>query len=417
MRIVMIGPFGLKPKGTMAVRALSMARALAARGYAVTMLLPPWANPEESGRSYEDGGVRIENIALPPRRPVLFHVQVTRRLVRRALALEPDVVHCFKPKAYAGLSSWWLWQWKRLGLSKVRLVVDADDWEGAGGWNDRERYSWAQRRMFAWQEQWGLRHCDALTVASRALESIVWSLGVSPSRVFYVPNGVEVSKLQTSKFKLQTPASVLESPISNPSTMLRAGLQSPASNFQPPTILLYTRFFEYRLERVLEVFDRVLQFSPEVRLLVVGKGLFGEEQALLDRAREMGWGDRVEYLGWLEPAELPIVFARADVAIYPFDDTLLNRTKCAVKLIDLLAAGVPVVADAVGQNVEYIRHNETGILVPAGDVEAMARAVVELLNERRRARILGAAAAKDVRERFGWDRLVESVERAYAGKG
>jgi len=344
---------------------------------------------------------------------VLFHVQVTRRLVRRALALEPDVVHCFKPKAYAGLSSWWLWQWKRLGLSKVRLVVDADDWEGAGGWNDRERYSWAQRRMFAWQEQWGLRHCDALTVASRALESIVWSLGVSPSRVFYVPNGVEPSKVQTSNFKLQAPASVLESPISDPSTMLRAGLQSPASNFQPPTILLYTRFFEYRLERVLEVFDRVLQFSPEVRLLVVGKGLFGEEQALLDRAREMGWGDRVEYLGWLEPAELPIVFARADVAIYPFDDTLLNRTKCAVKLIDLLAAGVPVVADAVGQNVEYIRHNETGILVPAGDVEAMARAVVELLNERRRARILGAAAAKDVRERFGWDRLVEIVERAY----
>jgi len=34
-----------------------------------------------------------------------------------------------------------------------------------------------------------------------------------------------------------------------------------------------------------------------------------------------------------------------------------------VKLIDLLSAGVPVVADAVGQNSEYIRHNETGLLV------------------------------------------------------
>jgi len=217
--------------------------------------------------------------------------------------------------------------------------------------------------------------------------------------VFYVPNGVESSKLQTSNFKLQTPASTLQPPI---------------SNFQSPAILLYTRFVEYRVERVLDVFGRVLQSMPQVRLLVVGKGLFGEEQSLIDGARQRGWGDRIEYLGWVEPTELPDVFARASAAIYPFDDTLLNRTKCAVKLIDLLAAGVPVVADAVGQNVEYIRHNETGALAPSGDVGAMAGAVVELLNERRRARILGAAAAKDVRERFGWDRLVESVERAYA---
>ncbi len=402
----MIGPFGLKPKGTMAVRALPMARALAARGHAVTMLLPPWANPEDSGRSDEDGGVRIENIELPRDLPLLFHVRTTRRLVRRALALEPDVVHCFKPKAYAGLSAWWIWQLKRLGRSRVRLVVDTDDWEGAGGWNDRENYSWAQKWLFAWQEQWGLRHCDALTVASRALESIVWSMGVSPSRVFYVPNGVEPSKLQTSHFKLQTLASTLQLPTSN--------IQPPISNLQLPTILLYTRFVEYRVERVLDVFGRVLQSVPEARLLVVGKGLFGEEQSLIGGAGERGWGDRIEYLGWVEPTELPDVFARAGVAIYPFDDTLLNRTKCAVKLIDLLAAGVPVVADAVGQNVEYIRHNETGILAPSGDAGAMAGAVVELLNERRRARILGAAAAKDVRERFGWDRLVESVERAYA---
>lgn len=385
----MIGPFGLKPKRTMAVRALPMARALAARGHAVTMILPPWANPEDSGRSDEDGGVRIENIELPPHLPLLFHVRTTRRLVRRALALEPDIVHCFKPKAYAGLAAWWLWQLKGLGLSRVRLIVDTDDWEGAGGWNDRERYSWAQKRIFAWQEQWGLRHCDALTVASRALESIVWSMGVSPSRVFYVPNGVEVGS-----WKLE--------------------VGEAASKFQTPTVLLYSRFFEFKIERVLGVFSRVLELNPEARLLVVGKGLFGEEKSLIDGAHQRGWTDRIEYLGWVEPAELPDVFARAGVAIYPFDDTLLNRTKCAVKLIDLLAAGVPVVADAVGQNVEYIRHNETGFLSPSGDVEAMAGAVVELLNERRRARILGGAAAKDVRERFGWDRLVESVERAYA---
>ena len=404
MRIVMIGPFGLKPKRTMAVRALPMAKALATRGHTLTMLLPPWSNPEDGGHVYEHTGVRVENIVLPPGLPLLFHYLTTRRLVKRALALKPDVVHCFKPKAYAGLAAYWLWQLKRVGLSRVRLVVDTDDWEGAGGWNDREQYSWAQRRTFAWQEQWGLRHCDALTVASRALESIAWSMGVSRSKVFYVPNGVEIGSW---KLEVGGTVSNLQPPISNPTGALRS--------LQSPTILLYTRFFEFTLDRLLDVFGRVVQSVPDARLLVAGKGLFGEEQTLLERARSMGWGDRVEYAGWIDPADYPTVFARADVAIYPFDDTLLNRTKCAVKLIDLLRMGVPVVADTVGQNVEYIRHNETGLLVPSGDVLAMADAVVALLTDRARAKSLGESAARDMRARFGWNRLVENVERAYKG--
>jgi len=390
MQVVMIGPFGLRPKRTMASRALPMARALVARGHAVTVLLPPWSNPEDSGSDFEDGGVRVENIDLPARAPLLFHLRLTRRLIRRALALKPDVIHCFKPKAYAGLSAWWLWHMKRLGRARARLVVDEDDWEGAGGWNDRERYAWVQKRLFAWQERWGLRHCDAVTVASRALESIVWSLGVPASNVFYIPNGVDGSQ-----------------------GLAHSG--QPGQLAVPPTILLYTRFFEFKVERVLDVFERVLHAIADARLLVVGEGLFGEEQTLLERAQAAGWGDRIEYQGW--PADLPEAFARADAAIYPFDDTLLNRAKCAVKLTELLAAGVPVVADAVGQNVEYIRHNETGVLVPSGDPAAMAEAVAALLNERRRARALGGAAARDLRTRFAWHRLVEAVERAYQGEG
>jgi glycosyltransferase involved in cell wall biosynthesis len=115
----------------------------------------------------------------------------------------------------------------------------------------------------------------------------------------------------------------------------------------------------------------------------------------------------------MDAAALPGYFAQASVAIHPFDDTLINRAKCSVKLIDLLSAGVPVVADAVGQNVEYIRHNETGILVFSGDVTAMANAVVELLRDRGKADRLGALAARDMVERFSWDHLAGSVEQVY----
>ncbi len=401
MHIVMIGPFGLRHRGTMSVRALPMAQALTARGHTVTILLPPWQNPEDAGRCWEEEGVAIENIPLPPRVLGLFHLLTVLRLIRRALALRPDVVHLFKPKAYSGLTHWLL---ARLPVARrPRLVVDADDWEGPGGWNDLGDYTPAQQRFFTWQERWGLTHADAVTVASRALESLVWALGVLPRRVFYVPNGV------TGKQEAR-------------------GKRQEVGNDQP-CILLYTRFFEFPVSRVIEVFWRVRERIPTARLLVVGKGLFGEEEELFRLAIQSDltithhvlhitfhvsrFTRDVTYFGWVPPADLPAYFARADVAIYPFDDTLINRAKCAVKLRDLLAAGVPVVAEAVGQNREMIRHGETGWLVAPGDVASFAEAVARLLGDAGLRERLGQAAARDVRERFAWEQLVETVERAY----
>lgn len=390
MRIAMIGPFGLQPKGTMSVRALPLARALVQRGHAVRVIVPPWDHVEDAGRKWQDEGVEIENIELPAPTPGLFHINVTRTLVKRALDFRPDVIHCFKPKAYAGLSAWALWQLKRLGRVKARLIIDTDDWEGAGGWNDLNVYSWPQKQMFAWQERWGLTHNDGVTVASRALESIVWALGVKRERVVYVPNGMGNSHFTIHNVQFKRPSDSL-------------------------CILLYTRFFEFKIERVIEVLRRVVQEVPDAKLLVVGQGFFGEEERLLRQAESIGLRGSIEYAGWTPPELLADLFAQANVALFPFDDTLINRTKCSVKLIDLLAAGVPVVADAVGQNTEYIRHAETGVLVSSGDAAAMAQAVIDLWHAPERRRALSAAAAQDVRTRFDWSQLAGRVERIYAG--
>lgn len=382
MKIAMVGPFGLRPRGTMAVRALPMAQALAARGHTVTILLPPWQNPEDAGKRREDGGVIVENIALPPRTPGLHHLQIALRLTRRVLTLQPEVVHCFKPKAYSGLVHWLL---ARLPKdSRPRLIVDSDDWEGPGGWNTLASYPVAQQAFFAWQERWGLTHADAVTVASRTLESLVWALGVPPSRVFYVPNGVR---------------------------RLTLGVRRPM--LPAPCILLYTRFFEFPVSRVLEVLQRVRKEVTEAQMLVVGKGLFGEEQELLRQAERLGLREAVEYVGWVEPEGLTACFARAALAIYPFDDTLVNRAKCPVKLLDLLAAGVPVVAEAVGEVREVIRHGETGWVVEPGDITGFVEAVVRLLRNTQLRQRLGEAAACDVQAHRSWDRLVETVEQAY----
>ncbi len=389
MRLVFVGPFGMRPRGTMAVRALPLAKALVRRGHRVTMLLPPWQNPEDAGRTWEEEGVRIENLKLPRGLPGYFHLRLTAALVHRTRALRPDVVHLFKPKAYAGLTHFALAHLPR----PPRLVVDSDDWEGRGGWNALAPYPAPLRAFFAWQERWGMRHADALTVASRALQTLAWAQGVAPERLHYLPNGVAWS-----------------GPVVVPAAHAR------------PTLLLYTRFFEFDLARLWRILAAVKAALPDLQLRLVGRGLFGEEARLREMARRAGWriapdGDLVD-LGWVEPARLPEAFAQADVALYPFDDTLVNRTKCPVKLLDLLAAGMPVVAEAVGEIREMIRTGESGLLVPPGDEAAFAEALLALLRDAPRRRALGRAAAEDVRRRFTWDRLAATAERAYAvGRG
>jgi len=395
MRVVMVGPFGLQRKGTLRARALSIGRALAARGHTVTLLVPPWDSPSQAGRSWEDHGVRIVNVTLPPRLPLVFHVWLTWYLVREVLAARPDVVHCFKPKAYAGLTHFVLYWLRRLGrvAPMVRLVVDEDDWERA--WNAVEPYSAAQKRFFAWQERWGLRHADTVVVASRELERLVRAEGVPSGRVFYVPNGIWPDAFERSA--------------------ARAGAVRMLWELEDaPVVLLYSRFLEFRLERIVAILDALRRREPRVRLFVVGEGLYAEESELDDLLTAAGLGDHVVFTGWGHTQQLPDYFAAADVAIFPFDDTLINRTKCSVKLVELLAAGVPVVADAIGQNTEYIQDGETGVLVPPEDDAAFADAVLRLLGDPALRRRLGEAAAQRTRARFAWPDLAQEVERAYS---
>ncbi|NLG28232.1 MAG: glycosyltransferase family 4 protein [Chloroflexi bacterium] len=393
MRISMVGPFGLAPKGTMRARALPLARALVARGHAVNVVMPPWHTPAEPARVWDEDGVRLEYVSLAPRCPGLHPLVVSGRLLRRALAWRPDALYVFKPIGYAGAALQWAVGLRRVGGYRGRVALDEDDWEGVGGWNALEERSWLARQVIARQERWGLTHADAVTVASRALESLVWSLGVPPQRVNYLPNG-------------SVPAVAGD----GQAARARYGLGSA------PVVLLYTRFFEFDVERPLRVLGRVLAQAPAARLLVVGQALHPADDARFDRrAAELGLAANVVRTGWLPADALPDCFAAADAALYPFDDTLLNRCKCAAKLVELLAAGVPVVADAVGQNVEYIVQGESGLLVPSGDEQAMAEGVLRLLHEPRRSAELGEAAARRMRAQFGWEQLAEIVLRALQG--
>lgn len=384
MHIVMLAPFGIRPKGTLAVRMLPLAQALVRRGHQVRIVAPPVHNPQDAGTCVDYQGVPVTHIPRTRFSGAAAMLQTTLMLFRQALHPRPDVLHLFKPKGYSGLAAL-LARWLAPALP---LVVDTDDWEGWGGWNDLLPYPRAAKTIFAWQERDLPRRAAAVTVASRTLETQVWGFGVPPTRVFYLPNGI---------------TSTTEVPA------------RPTAQGQPhqPTLLLYTRFWEFDVRDLVAALVAIVGQVPTVRLLVIGRGERGEEQELLRLAQRAGVATAIDYRGWMEPEAIPTLLATADIALVPLDDTLINRARCSVKLLELMAMGLPIIAGRVGAVSEYIADGQSGLLVAPGDPGALAHATVLLLEQATLRHRLGTAAHAATQS-FTWERLAPVVETAYA---
>lgn len=392
------------------------------------VVIPPWDDPAALSGVGRTGsisttlistngkpaGVQVVSLPLPMRVPGT--VALTYGLIKRALwpapdgmagaplhsrardhalrdlaTFRPEVVHVFKPVGYSGLAA--------LALQAMRIpwALDMDDWEGPGGWADVNPYTRAEKAAVTLLEAALPRMAGAVTTASRTLEARAWDFGLPRSRALYMPNGVWKGKYGSW---------------ANPPLGDIAALKEryKLSGFQ--VILLYTRFAEFPYWWPLDVLKSALKEHPQSKLLVVGSGFFGEESKLMIEAERMGLAEYVAFAGRVAEAGLPAHMALGDVALYPMADNLINRAKSPVKLLELMVAGLPIVAHRLGQSPEFL--GDAAILVEPGDLPGMGAAASTLLaNPGLRTRLAERARAR-VWSKFNWERLSETAERAYA---
>lgn len=390
LNVVMIGPHAFKPKATVSARALFIGRALVKRGHRVTILMPPYDNPDDSGCVWEQDGVQLENMVL--RRNDLWHqLVVPLRLVRRAIQLDADVVHVFKPIAYSGLAGVYLSR-----FSRRPLVLDTDDWEGTGGWNDVNPYPALWKRLFDWQERWLARHADAVTVVSRTLQTQVWGFGVDPARTVYLPNGPDA--------RLRNSVQVSEGHKARIRERLGVG-DAPFA--------LYLGHIPHGtdLDLAVDALASIRDQLPAAQLVIAGTG--AGLPGLRARAREAGVADRVIFAGWIEHEEAHLYVATAGAIVNPYRDSLINRSKCAGKVIAAMAMGKTVITSRLGENLQYIEDGRSGLLTEPGDAGDVARALLAVLSDRELAEELGRNARQRIWDKFDWDSRVGEIEHAY----
>ncbi|PYG00470.1 Glycosyltransferase involved in cell wall bisynthesis [Georgenia satyanarayanai] len=164
-------------------------------------------------------------------------------------------------------------------------------------------------------------------------------------------------------------------------------------------------------ETVLEAHALLRRSVPDARLLLVGDG--PQAEALRQQARTLGTAGAVEATGAVAPVDVPTLLHRMDVATAPYPAAGEGYFS-PLKAYEYMAAGLPVVASAVGQLPGVVEHGRTGFLVPGSDPTALAGTLGMLAGDRRLRAQVGRAAREHVASGHTWTHV---VERSLAAAG
>jgi glycosyltransferase involved in cell wall biosynthesis len=315
----------------------------------------------------------------------LAHVswQAARALTNAAVALKPNILHICKPQPINGLAGWQAA--RRLGMP---FYVDCDDYEAGAN----RVSSGAQRAIIQWWEDHLPQRAKGVTVNTRFLFERVQAQGVPVSRIAHVPNGVSELSVEPMAWP--------------PALASWAGCPVIAYVGTMSTVA-------HGVDLLLDAFAWLLKERPDARLLMVGDG--DDRAALQEKAQQLGVNHAIHWTGRVPPEESRRWFTLAACSVDPVSDTPAMRGRSPLKIVESLAAGVPVVTGDVGDRREMLGDGEAGVLVQAGQAEALAKGMLAVLHDAGLQAQL-AIGARQHSMAYRWPALAAAWLRVYEPK-
>jgi glycosyltransferase involved in cell wall biosynthesis len=277
-------------------------------------------------------------------------------------------------------------------------------WDHAAAWAERMR-RWAQAAQ------------RLIVLSETQLDRIEALLGVPAARCTVVPNGFDPQSFDRRPMDRRAhwrshlvDAPQGWAPDGEPGSV--AYRQEDLDVLAEGTVLLYVGRFTAvkRVGLLVRAQARASRDYAQPAALVLVGGFPGEWEGEhpLEAVQASGAED-VFLAGWHEHDELPEFLNASDVVVLPS-----VREKFGLVLVEAMACGLPPIAvEAHGPSL-IVDDGRTGWLVPPDDEEALARALVEAVNEPGERRRRGDAAWEVARERWSWPALAERVAEVYA---
>ncbi|MEU1853829.1 glycosyltransferase [Streptomyces sp. NPDC019990] len=364
------------------VHVACLAGALADRGHRVTVYTRRDA-PDPPSRVRLREGVEVHHVPAGPAEPLpkdVLHAHMDefgRYLARGWRTRTPDVVH----------SHYWMSGLAALRATRVHGLPLLHTYHALGTVKRRHQRlaDTSPPERIPGEIEIGLG-CDRVVATCRDEAAELARMGIPPHRVAIVPCGVDPDRF--------TPKGSVAPRGPHPHRLLQLGRLVPRKG--------------------AAVAVRALARLPGTELVVAGGppadrlDTDPEVRRLRDVARDAGVADRVRFTGAVPCEEVPPLLRSADVVVCPAD-----YEPFGIVPLEAMACGVPVVASAVGGQLDTVTDPGTGRLVPPRDPDALARAVAGLLADPAARAACGAAGRRRALSRYGWSQVAAATEAVY----
>ena len=201
------------------------------------------------------------------------------------------------------------------------------------------------------------------------------------------------------------PLGIDPTPFTSPDPAVRELAGSLRTSLPRPLVVFVGRLVGYK---GVDVLIRALQ-PIDVSALIVGDGPL--RPALERLARREGVERRVKFVGHVPDHDLPAYLHAADVFVLP---SISRNEAFGMCQLEAMAAGLPVISTDLPGGVPWVnRHNETGLVVPPKDVQALAEAIATITSNPEHAKTFGEQGRRRVLEYFTLDRSLKLHEELY----
>ena len=230
-------------------------------------------------------------------------------------------------------------------------------------------------------------------VSEPAKKHLMTKWDVPADKIVVLPNAVDIHRFQ-----------------SNPN--LRAETRASLKLTTEPLLVFVGSFYQWHdIVTLLNAFALVLKSNSQARLVLVGDGT--EREKMMQYAKDLGVEHATQFTGHVTHAEVSQFVNAADIAVVPVPVMKQTMWLSPMKLFEYMASGKAVVASAMGQIANVVKDNENGLLVPAGDADAMASAINKLISDPELRLRLGQRARETAVKNHSWEQYFSQLETVF----
>ena len=273
---------------------------------------------------------------------------------------------------------------KRLGVPSVLFVDAPYVWESKKWGVHRPGWEWFTKR---WGDSHPCREADLVLVVSEEVKRAVMDLGIDESRILITPCTVSQKMFDQAK-----------------GNELRKSL-GLTNNFVIGWVGSFRKF--HSLDILVEAFRDVSTSIPKAKLLLVGDG--PERVRLQEKIESFGLNERVIFSGNVPHNEIHEYISSFDLAVLPSQSNE-GFHYSPLKLREFFAAGVPVIASAVGEVETVIKQSNGGWLVPPGSKNSIVKMIEKMEADQAALAVASSRARSYSKTEMGISKQIRMIE-------